>query len=110
MSSDDKPIQHVTKAELRQMFNANYLGRIQQGDFAEVITWEKHPCPEGAHEPSCTRSQMVLYQDRTTGDDVMSVHRYLRTDRTIGGFGLPDPKWIMENGVIYKAVTRIETN
>jgi|SRR5271157_5156343 len=110
MPDDDKPIRHVTKVELRCMFNEQYWERIQRGEFREIITWQNHPCPESAHQPFCTWSQMVLYRDRDTGDDIISAHRYLLPDHTIGGFGRPDPKWIVEGGMIYKAEVRIAVN
>ncbi len=35
------------------------------------------------------------------GQRVFTVHQYLRPDGSIGGSGLPDPKFLVEGGIEY---------
>lgn len=44
---------------------------------------------------------MVSYVD-DAGHRIFLVHLYVRLDGSIGGSGLPDPKWLFENGVVYR--------
>jgi hypothetical protein len=54
-----------------------------------------------AAEPFCTHTQEISYLD-AANNEVCRVHQYLRADNTIGASGLPDPKRILENGVLYR--------
>jgi hypothetical protein len=83
------------------MFNdGRYLERLQSGEFTELPRRDKHPAPAKANQPFCTRSQMISYLD-LAGYRVANVHRYLRPDGTLGGSGLPDPKALQVNDVLY---------
>lgn len=62
---------------------------------------DTHPTRTKANEPYCTRTQEVFYIDGT-GQEVARVHQYLRTDGTLGASGLPDPKSIVEEGIMYR--------
>jgi hypothetical protein len=53
-------------------------------------------------EPSGTRSVTVSYVN-DAGHRIFLVHFYLRPGETIGGSGKPDPKWLLEDGVVYSA-------
>lgn len=64
----------------------------------------RHPSPPAASEPFCTWSQEVSYIDPTTNEEVARAHRYLRPDGTIGASGLPDPKRVVHNGIIYRII------
>lgn len=52
--------------------------------------------------PPCTLSQVLMYRD-TRGQLVAVVHQYLLADGSLGASGRPDPKYVFEDGVIYKA-------
>jgi len=54
-----------------------------------------------ANEPFCTWTQEVFYLD-AANQEVARVHQYLRPDGTLGASGLPDPKQLFENGVMYR--------
>jgi hypothetical protein len=100
MTEDDNPIVLIPKANLRQMAN----NRVDGGNLILIVDRQRHrSAPPTADLPYCTHTQMILFRDRETHDDVIFAHQYLRPDGTIGGFGRPDPKWILENGVIYKS-------
>jgi hypothetical protein len=50
--------------------------------------------PSSQRQPAGTRSQRVLYFE---GDvQVAVVHQYVLVDGSIGGSGLPDPKWLLD--------------
>jgi hypothetical protein len=83
------------------MFNEQDLyGCTKRGLLRHILTKERHPSPQPASEPFCTRSQMVSYVD-SQGTEVARVHQYLRPDGTIGGSGKPDPKRLFYQGTIY---------
>jgi hypothetical protein len=94
-------IVRISARELRRMFNQQDLhGSSKRGDLRAILMKEKHPSPQPASEPYCTRSQMVAYVD-SKGVEVARVHQYLRPDGAIGGSGRPDPKRLFYEGVIY---------
>lgn len=67
------------------MFNdKQLLEQTKSGVLRTVLMKEKHPSPEPAGEPFCTRSQMISYVD-TEGLEIARVHQYLRPDGTVGG-------------------------
>jgi hypothetical protein len=100
------PIQRVTEAELRNLFNDHYLDRINAGEIqAEVMRGAgRHPSLYAANEPYCTESQTVRYVDPATNQEVARAHRYLRPDGTIGASGRPDPKRVFYGGVLYRII------
>ncbi len=83
------------------MFNTHIYPRITRGELQSVLEWERHPSPPKATEPSCTRSQLLAYYDK--GTRIARAHRYLRPDGTLGGWGRPDPKQVLLDGVLYWA-------
>lgn len=66
----------------------------------ELVLANDHPSPPRADEPICTRSQTVAYYDRT-GMKVAVVHQFVRKDGDLGASGRPDPKRLLEEGVLY---------
>lgn len=101
-------IERVTEWELRKLFNDNYLDLIEAGKLREVVMRGagRHPSLYAAHEPYCTESQEVLYIDPATGRELARAHRYLRPDGTVGASGLPDPKRVFVNGIIYRIIKK----
>jgi len=93
-------IQRIAAKEMREKFNSgHYWEQTKSGHLTTVLMKERHPSLTAANEPFCTRSQMVSYRNGEL--EVARVHQYLRTDGTIGASGLPDPKKLYENGVLY---------
>jgi hypothetical protein len=99
--------QHVfSTSQIRQIFNEEgYLQRIIDGEYNAIISYDKHRSPPLAFLPFCSRSQRVAYHDKKLGDKVVEVHRYLKPDGTLGASGLPDPKELYHDGVLYFADT-----
>ena len=84
------------------MFNdGRYHERAANGELLVSRRADRHPSPAPAREALCTRSQIVVYVDPTTGERVALAHQYLRPDGTLGAGGRPDPKHIWRGGVIY---------
>ena len=97
------PRRDVSPRELRGMFNAgDYDGRVGRGELSVQVIRDRHPSSPKANVPYCTRSQLVVYRDRE-GDEVATIHRYLKTDGSLGASGLPDPKRIFKDGYLYVA-------
>lgn len=85
------------------MFNeGHYYDRVLSGYIQAVVAQDFHPSQTAAHEPWCTRSQLVGYVDLALGRTVARVHQYLRTDGTLGASGRPDPKMIYDDGMVYE--------
>jgi hypothetical protein len=84
----------VTVAEtvLQRIFNdGGYLARIQAGEFSANFMHDRHPCPDAANQPFCTRSQLIQYL-------------------ALGGSGLPDPKRLLHDGVLYMQAPKRVSN
>lgn len=96
------PIRRVSKDELREIFDRCYLSDALAGRLSETIDSQGPPDPR-ANQPPGTLSQRVRYWK---GDVAVAVcHRYLLPDGTLGGSGMPDPKAVVENGVLHAAPT-----
>ena len=92
----------MPKEEIRWRFNEGGYWRLAQiGTLEPILRRDGHPSPEDSGEPFCIRSQIVACYD-SVGARVCVVHQYLRPDGTIGGSGRPDPKLLVEGGVVYR--------
>lgn len=85
---------------MRQRFaEGEYLRRADDGEFLCCLKDEKKAT--SLDEPPGTRSLIVAYlNDRL--ERVFLVHLDLRPDGALGGSGLPDPKWLFEDGVVFE--------
>jgi hypothetical protein len=96
------PTIRITVAEMRQRFNrGKYWDRLKAGEFTVAVLEECNPQPDAKKEPLGTKSQMLSYRDGND-DEVARVHQYTRPDGTIGAAGLPDPKRLLEDGILYR--------
>jgi hypothetical protein len=87
---------------MRRRFNrGRYYERTLEGSLSANIERNTHPSRTEASEPFCTHTQAVSYLD-TNQQEVARVHQYLRPDGLIGASGRPDPKRILENGIMYR--------
>jgi len=87
---------------MRRRFNdGRYWERVQSGELRTEEWDSRHPSLHNADEPYCTRSQMLSYFDQDS-NEVARVHQYLRPDGTIGASGRPDPKRLLDGGVLYR--------
>jgi hypothetical protein len=94
-------IQRVTSVEMCKRFNeGGYWNRVKRGELTAHLLDE---CISSllSHEPGPIRSQSVSYRD-LNGNEVARVHQFLRPDDSIAASGLPDPKRLLEGGVLYR--------
>ena len=85
------------------MFNdGRYVARAAAGELTVRVVRDHHPSSPKALVPFCTRSQSIAYFDRK-GDEVATAHQYLQPNGTLGASGLPDPKRLMKDGILYVA-------
>ena len=92
------PSERVSPDRLRRMFNeGDFLSRMQSGELRKALHRENHL---KTPERFCTRSLVDVYQDEY-GEDVVHIHRLILPNGRPGGSGLPDPKRLVLNGVIY---------
>lgn len=75
-------------------------GEFSPGEFTCCLKDEKRP--ESTEEPTGSRSLTIAYLN-LAGEATFLVHLYLRADGEIGGKKRPDPKWLVEEGVVYWA-------
>lgn len=80
----------------------DFLGRLQRGELTPRLIRDRAPNPPPRGMPAGTRSQIIAY--RQAGTQVAMVHQYLLPDGTLGASGLPDPKRLLINGLLYIVV------
>lgn len=89
---------------MRRMFNdGGYWTMAQSGQLSIHVRRNVHLTLEKAHvanEPYCTHSQEVSYLNQNT--EIVRLHQYLRENGLLGGSGIPDPKRMLVNGVLYR--------
>ena len=93
----------VTATDLRARFaEGDYLNRALAGEFGCCL--KDFGWATSIDEPPGTQSLTVAYVDDEF-HRVFLVHFYLRPDGSIGASGRPDPKWLLDNGVVYIPVS-----
>jgi hypothetical protein len=106
MAENPLNLMRVAQAEMQRRFNeGRYWERAIAGEFKVIVMEHRHPALTAANEPFCTYSQMVSYRD-TENNEIARVHQYLRQDGSIGASGRPDPKRLLENGVLYRLLKK----
>src|SRR5271170_1036955 len=96
-------IQRVTPEELRLRFNeGNYWTKAQAGDLKEVVLESCISTALADKESVQITSEMVSYRDKTTDEEVARIHQYKRPDGTLAASGKPDPKRLLEDGILYR--------
>lgn len=80
----------------------DFLGRLGRGELTPHLIRERAPNPAPHGMPAGTLSQIIAY--RQGGRQVAIVHQYLKPDGTLGASGLPDPKRLLINGLLYIVV------
>lgn len=103
------PIKRVPPSEMQRMFNEGaFWDKAKSGELTPVPLEDRHPALTAANEPFCTRSQMVSYRD-ASNSEIARVHQYVRTDGTLGASGKPDPKRLLQDGVLYRLEKKPKT-
>jgi hypothetical protein len=91
---------------MRRRFNrGRYYERVSTGELTAIVRRDSTPARTKANEPAGTHSQEVSYLD-AANQEVARVHQYIRAQGDVGASGLPDPKRLFENGILYRLRTR----
>lgn len=99
-------MRRVAEAELRLIFNTRLLEFVLTDQLDAVIRRNNHCAVPPADEPRCTHTQTVYYMHPSTGHLLAKAHQYRRPDGSLGVSGLPDPKAVYLDGVIYAGERR----
>lgn len=92
----------VSADQLRTHFAAErILERAANHTLREQCIADRAAPPEIG--PIGTRSQIVRYSD-PAGTTVAEAHQYLLPDGSIGASGMPDPKFVLVNGIGYYTI------
>jgi hypothetical protein len=102
------PVGRLSVPELRRLFNEHYLARTLNGTFntqpfgAQSVYQNPPDVVDGRQrEPEGTITGLIEIIDPLTNGRVAVAHRLQRPDGTYGASGLPDPKMVFWEGVIY---------
>jgi hypothetical protein len=102
------PVIRVSDDELRRLFReSGYLARTLSGQFTNrpferQSLYQNPPEEEGrAPEPEGTLTGLIEIINPSDNGRIAIAHRLLRPDQTFGASGLPDPKMIFVDGIIY---------
>lgn len=85
--------------ERQDIYNEHFAARVASGEYLEVVESYRHPI-RGAAWQWCTSSEIVVYYDKNTREQIILGQRHVRDGRCLTRNGL-DPKWILFGGVIY---------
>ena len=98
----EPPSRRVNQAEMRELFNhGGYLARLEAGELTSELERSSHPDEPPFDFPHCTRSETYRYVD-SAGVEIVLVHQYTLPDDSIGASGVPDPKRLYHDGIIYR--------
>jgi len=93
---------YIGRRELRELFNEqDFTDKIRRGVVSERLLASSPPAAASKF-PHGTLSQRIAYIDGT-GRQCAVIHRFKLPDGSLGGSGLPDPKELLVNGILYKA-------
>ena len=86
---------------MRWWFNWKcFWERTKGGDLTAVIQ-RSVPSRIESGQPAGTATQSVSYRD-ANNLEVARVHQYLLPSGKLGGWGRPDPKEMVHNGILYR--------
>ena len=104
--SKDTSAQLLDDRALRYLFNTRILQQVLCGPLVPTYRLDKELTPKRLQVltsmPQGTRRQYIDYST-PEGEFVCSVYQYLLPgpDSVLGASGLPDPKLVVYNGVLY---------
>jgi len=97
------PICVVAAVELYQKFTEHdFSGRLERGELTKRLIGDRPAPPHHWLQPG-SRSQIIAYVD-ANGVRVAELHQYLQPDGSLGASGMPDPKRLLINGLLYIVV------
>jgi hypothetical protein len=102
-TSSPFPIKRISVEEMRKRFNeGGYWEKVLKRD------WTAHPLESRisdalTNETVQITSVMLSYHD-DNGDEVARVHQYVRPDGSLAASGRPDPKRLVQDGILYRLI------
>lgn len=97
------PIKRIPVEEMRKRFNeGGYWEKVQKQEWT-THTLESRISDALTEETVQITSAMLSYHDEN-GNEVARVHQYMRPDGSIAASGRPDPKRLVQDGVLYRLI------
>ncbi len=91
-----------------KIFNeAGYWEKAKKGEFTAHLL-ESNVSKTLSQETVEIVSQMVSYRD-STGREMARVHQFVRPNGTLAASGMPDPKRLYKDGVLYRLQKKSKT-
>jgi hypothetical protein len=105
MSGNSTPkaptIKRVTSEQMCKRFNdGSYWAKVLKGEWTAHVL-ESNISHLLTSETVEITSVMLSYHDEN-GDERARVHQFMRPDGTLAASGKPDPKRLLENGILYR--------
>jgi hypothetical protein len=101
-------IKRVTSVEMCKRFNeGGFWERVKSGLLTEHVL-ESGVSSLLVHEPGPILSQSVSYRD-SDGFEVARIHQFLRSDGSVAASGRPDPKRLIQDGIMYRLEKKRKT-
>jgi hypothetical protein len=95
------PIQRIEVDEMRKRFNTGgFQENVASGEWTTTVM-ESRISKNLPEETVEITSVMLSYQDKD-GNEMARVHQYQRPDGSLAASGKPDPKRLVQNGVLYR--------
>ena len=98
-------IKRVTSEEMCKRFNeGGYWDRTKTGELT-VVLMESNVSTLLTQETVEITSQMLSYRDHDD-NEIVRVHQFVRPDGSLAASGMPDPKRLLEGGVLYRLMKK----
>ena len=85
--------------------------RFNKGDYWEKVqngTWTSHVLESrishALTDETVEITSVMLSYHNENGDEMARVHQYERPDKSIAASGLPDPKRLVQDGILYRII------
>jgi hypothetical protein len=100
-TSQTPVIKRVTSEEMCKRFNqGGYWDKAKSGELT-VHSLESNISTLLTQESVQIISESLSYRDHQ-GNEIARVHQFRRPDGTLAASGKPDPKRLLENGILYR--------
>ena len=105
MAPPDLSAKHVSASKLRQLFNeSQYPELIRQNQLIKEVV-KSRPLPAKVllekGFPAGTKTETIIYRDSATKLYFLKIHQYVFSNGPSERRGMPDPKVILLDGIMY---------
>jgi hypothetical protein len=106
-TSQPLPIKRISVEEMRKRFNeGGYWENVQNGK------WTAYPLEsrisDALEKETVQITSVMLSYRNENGDEMARVHQYVRPDGSIAASGRPDPKRLVQDGILYRLIKSIK--